>query len=39
MATREEYWLRQVKRDLEHARHALEDGDYECGDKIHQLRS
>lgn len=29
MATREEDWLRQAKRDLEHARHALEDGDYE----------
>jgi len=30
MATREEDWLRQAKRDLEHARHALEDRDYEC---------
>ena len=29
MATREEDWLRQAKRDLEHARHALEDRDYE----------
>jgi HEPN domain-containing protein len=29
MATREEDWLRQAKRDLEHARHALEDEDYE----------
>ena len=29
MATRAEDWLRQAKRDLEHARHALEDGDYE----------
>ena len=29
MATREEDWLRQAKRDLEHARRALEDGDYE----------
>jgi HEPN domain-containing protein len=22
-------WLRQAERDLEHAHHALEDGDYE----------
>ncbi|MBC8521860.1 MAG: HEPN domain-containing protein [Methanomicrobia archaeon] len=29
MATRAEDWLRQAKRDLEHARHALEDEDYE----------
>jgi HEPN domain-containing protein len=29
MATREKDWLRQAKRDLEHAQHALEDEDYE----------
>ena len=29
MATREEDWLRQAKRDPEHARHALGDRDYE----------
>jgi len=23
-------WLRQAEADLRHARHALEDGDYEC---------
>ena len=28
-ATREEDWLRQAKRDLEHARHALGNRDYE----------
>ncbi len=28
MARRDEDWLRQAKRDLEHARHALEDEDY-----------
>jgi len=27
--SRHEDWLRQAKRDLEHARHALRDGDYE----------
>ena len=40
MATRDADWLRQAKRDLEHARHALEDEDYTakiiafCEDKI-----
>lgn len=29
MPSRHEDWLRQAKRDLEHARHALRDGDYE----------
>lgn len=29
MPTRHQDWLRQAKRDLEHARHSLEDGDYE----------
>lgn len=29
MATREEDWIRQAKRDPEHARHALGDRDYE----------
>jgi HEPN domain-containing protein len=27
--SRHEDWLRQARRDLEHARHALRDGDYE----------
>jgi HEPN domain-containing protein len=29
MANRSKDWLRQAQRDLTHARHALEDGDYE----------
>ncbi|MCI0644322.1 MAG: HEPN domain-containing protein [Chloroflexi bacterium] len=29
MASRHEAWLKQAERDLEHARHALGDGDYE----------
>lgn len=29
MSARFEDWLRQAKRDLEHAQRALEDGDYE----------
>lgn len=29
MATRYKDWIRQAKKDLEHARHALEDKDYE----------
>lgn len=29
MATRYQDWFRQAKRDLNHAKHALEDGDYE----------
>jgi HEPN domain-containing protein len=29
MASRHEDWLRQAERDIQHAQHALEDGDYE----------
>ncbi|MDI6872776.1 HEPN domain-containing protein [Candidatus Solincola sp.] len=29
MASRHADWLRQARRDLEHARHALRDGEYE----------
>jgi len=29
MTSRSSDWLRQAKRDLEHARHALRDGEYE----------
>ena len=29
MPRRVEDWLRQAERDLNHARHALDDGDYE----------
>lgn len=29
MASRAEDWLKQARRDLEHARHDLADGDYE----------
>lgn len=29
MPGREKDWLKQAKRDLQHARHSLEDGDYE----------
>ena len=29
MPSRHEDWLKQARRDLDHARHALRDGDYE----------
>jgi HEPN domain-containing protein len=29
MPSRYEDWLRQAQRDISHAQHALEDGDYD----------